>query len=126
MKNSSIQLHHALLSKLFAMDEEKSLKLDLPVRMKLVRNMRLVREASRDIGKVKDNLIRSHGNKDSITPEDEGWEEFQSQYDALMELDTHIELQPVELSDLNPEENQLPLSVIDMALQLEELNEGHD
>lgn len=96
------------------------LKLPVDIRLRIVRNLRALREAMKDVDSVKDQLIKTHGKNDSISPEMPGWEPFRVAHEELMGLQTPVAIETVTVSDLDIETNELPLSLIDQWMASED------
>ena len=122
MTNQTLQVTLGAYARIFASDEKTPLTLTPKVRLSLVRNMRALREAAKDVQEARDGLIRTHSmGGTSIDPGSAGWEAFVADAKELSAASTDITLEPVSITDLNFEVNSYPLAVMEFFLSQEEV-----
>lgn len=115
MKNHTLLALKGALDQLTAaeMKADKPYHLSGSVRLALVGTLRQVKGRAADIEKVRDDLLRTHGDNGQISAGSAGWLAFLGEWTALLGEPCDLTLKQLTIEDLELDKNQIPLAVLE-------------
>lgn len=93
-------------------EHAKPFKLSVKTRVALARNLAVLRQTSAHAQEARDGLIRQYGENGEIKPGTPRFADFLDAANLLMNSDAEVKLEDITISDLNLDENDIPIDAL--------------